>query len=205
MYRLLETIKVLDKKLLNIEYHNARVNNSRQKLFGIDAPIDLSEGIIFPNALSDNIFFKCRVIYSDKILSVDFLPYEKRLPAALTIVNDDTISYEHKFEDRSAIQKHLCKVVTGEILIVKNGLITDTSYSNVVFSDGEKYFTPASPLLYGTKRAKLLKEKIIFEDEIRQGDIKRFKWIYLVNAMIDLNETDRISVDKIICANERIS
>ena len=102
------------------------------------------------------------------------------------MVYDDTLIYDYKLEDRRDIQKHLCKTDNGEILIVKNGFITDTSYSNVVFSDFTNLFTPATPLLKGTKRAKLLEIGRIREEEIRLIDLQKFKCVYLINALIDL-------------------
>ncbi len=46
MCRLIETLKVFNKKLFNIEYHNKRMNNSRKELFGCNDEIDLSEKIL---------------------------------------------------------------------------------------------------------------------------------------------------------------
>ena len=71
-----------------------------------------------------------------------------------------------------------------DILIVKNGFITDTSIANIAFFDGKKWFTPKTCLLRGTTRERLLKEKKIFEKDIRVEDIKRYKKIALLNAMI---------------------
>ena len=61
--------------------------------------------------------------------------------------------YSFKFSNRKAIDD-LLKFRNGcdDILIVRNGLITDTSYSNVVFRKDNMYFTPNFPLLNGTKR-----------------------------------------------------
>ncbi|MCL6100182.1 MAG: aminotransferase class IV [Bacteroidetes bacterium] len=196
MYRLLETIKVLNRKLCNVEYHNTRMNNARRDLFNSKDSINLNE-IVVPEEVSNEVY-KCRVIYSENIIAIDFQPYVKKSVRTLKVVHDDGISYAYKYEDRSKILRHLSSADADEILIVKNGLITDTSYSNVVFSDGKNYLTPATPLLKGTKRAKLIDDKIIYEDEIRLGDLHKFKFVYLINAMLDLDETDRISCSRIV-------
>ena len=173
-----------------------RMNNARRDLFNSKDSINLNE-IVLPEEVS-NETYKCRVIYSENIISIDFQPYIKKRVQSLRIVHDNRISYSYKFEDRSRITRLLSSVETDEILIVKNGLITDTSYSNVVFSDGKNYLTPAAPLLKGTKRAKLIDDKIIYEDEIRLGDLHKFKFVYLINAMLDLDETDKISCSRIV-------
>ncbi len=195
MFRLFESIKVFDRKLWNIEHHNARMNKSRHELFKSDDLLDLSDIIKIPHELSRNLF-KCRVTYSERIHDVEFHPYTIKSITKLIVVYDDNIRYEYKSEDRRDLQKHLCKADGGEILIVKNGLITDTSYSNVVFSDFTKLYTPAKPLLKGTKRARLLANGKICEEEISVKDLKKFKCVYLINALIDLE--DNVRIPKII-------
>jgi 4-amino-4-deoxychorismate lyase len=59
--------------------------------------------------------------------------------------------------------------------------------------DGENYFTPDTPLLNGTKRRQLISQRKIFEKKIALNDLMAFQKIFLVNAMIDLQ--DEIFVD----------
>lgn len=196
MFRLVESIKVFDRKLWNIEYHNKRLNKSRRELFKSEDLIDLSDHIRIPRGLSGNLF-KCRVIYSEKIQEIEFHSYTIQPITKLNVVYDDELNYDYKLEDRGEIQKHLCKVDAGEILIVKNGFVTDTSYSNVVFSDFTNLYTPSTPLLKGTKRAKLLEIGRIREEEIRVTDLQKFKFVYLINALIDLDDNVRIPIGNI--------
>lgn len=197
MFRLFESIKVFDRKLWNIDYHNARMNKSRRDLFKSEDILDLSDLIRIPRELSNNLF-KCRVTYSERIHDIEFHPYTIRPITKLNVVYDDTLIYDYKLEDRRDIQKHLCKTDNGEILIVKNGFITDTSYSNVVFSDFTNLFTPATPLLKGTKRAKLLEIGRIREEEIRLTDLRKYKCVYLINALIDLDDNVHIPIENIV-------
>lgn len=197
MCRLFETIKVVNRKLCNVEYHNKRMNDARRDLFNSKNIIDLNQVVTVPPDLSDEVY-KCRVIYSENIITIDFQQYTKKNVRTLKIVHDNDISYPYKYEDRTKLLHHLSITKADDILIVKKGLITDTSYSNVVFSDGKNYLTPAAPLLKGTKRVKLIDDKIICEEEIRLNDLCKFKYVYLINAMLDLNETNRISSDRII-------
>ncbi|MFA5804054.1 MAG: aminotransferase class IV [Melioribacteraceae bacterium] len=197
MSRLLESIKVYNKRLYNIEYHNVRMNNSRAELFNAKEQIDLSKIILVPDDLSNELY-KCRIIYTVEIISVDFHKYSKKKISSLQLVRDDDIIYAHKYEDRTEIEKHLSVAKADEILIIKNGFVTDTSFSNVVFFDGIKYFTPSSHLLKGTKRAKLIADGTIQEEEIRLKDIQKFKFVHLVNALLDLKEENRIPIEKII-------
>ncbi|NJK94632.1 MAG: hypothetical protein HC905_06655 [Bacteroidales bacterium] len=67
-----------------------------------------------------------------------------------------------------------------DFIYIRNGKITDTSYANLVFSDGIKLFTPANTLLEGTKRALYLKQGKIQEEEISVKDLRRFNYFLLL-------------------------
>ena len=85
-----------------------------------------------------------------------------------------------------------------EIIIVQNGQITDTSYSNLVFFDGEKWITPTTYLLNGTMRQSLLQTKQIIEKPIQVEDLNRFESFKLINAMMDLEESPELPISIIV-------
>ncbi|MGD1891663.1 MAG: aminotransferase class IV [Cyclobacteriaceae bacterium] len=99
------------------------------------------------------------------------------------------MQYDHKFADRHLII-HLFaqRQSDDDILMVKNGLITDTSYSNVAFFDGQQWFTPHQPLLPGTSRARLLDEGLLQKAKITPNDLPQFEYCSLINAMLPLGE-----------------
>jgi len=179
--QLLETIKVDQGKPFFISFHNERFNSSRQALFGINKKIDLST-LINPPDLN---CYRCRIVYSEKIEKIEFIPCQNRQFKTFQIVYDDEIKYNFKYLDRSAIQKleHL-KKEADDILIIKQGLITDTSIANVAFFDGEQWITPANPLLKGTTRERLLQEGKIYLKEINENDLKIFSKMALMNALL---------------------
>jgi len=197
MCRLIESIKVFDKKLFNIEYHNKRMNNSRRILFNCNDEIDLSTIIKIPENL-DNRLYKCRLIYSKEIESIEFIPYVKKNINTIKIVENNFIDYTHKFENRDELNKMLLESNADEIIIIKNNFITDASFANIVFSDGIIFVTPSTPLLKGTKREKLLNEGIIREEELRKNDITKFKFFYLINSMLGIDDENKISIEKIL-------
>jgi len=197
MCRLIESIKVFDKKLFNIEYHNKRMNNSRRILFNCNDEIDLSTIIKIPENL-DNRLYKCRLIYSKEIESIEFVPYVKKNINTIKIVENNFIDYTHKYENRDELNKMLLESNADEIIIIKNNFITDASFANIVFSDGIIFVTPSTPLLKGTKREKLLNEGIIREEELRKNDITKFKFFYLINSMLGIDDENKISIEKIL-------
>ena len=66
MCLLLETIKVKNKQVQSLDFHNERLNRTRKELFGASKPLLLEEIIQIPDNLGDGVF-KCRVLYRKEI------------------------------------------------------------------------------------------------------------------------------------------
>ncbi len=183
-----EAIKVRDGVFYNLAGHQARASRTARHFFGHDIALDLMPEII-PSALRTGLV-KCRVVYGGHgIESVEFTPYTFRTIRTVAIIHDDTIDYTYKSTDRSRLNALLAASGCDEIIIVKNGLVTDTSAANIVLEDASgALFTPSTPLLAGTKREHLLREGVISEREIRQADLQTAARIRLINAMIDLED-----------------
>jgi 4-amino-4-deoxychorismate lyase len=189
MCQFFETIKIINFIPQNLELHNARLNFTRKEIFGINDSLNLND-ILSSISIQSAEIYKCRVIYSKSIEKIEVLPYFRKEIKNLKIINCDEISYKHKSTKREFFDELLEKKVDcDEILIVKNDLITDTSFSNIAFYDGAKWFTPAKPLLKGTKREMLIRNFSLIEKEIRSYEIyDTFTSFSLINAMLELTE-----------------
>ena len=128
MYPFIETIRIEDGQIYNLDYHTERFNRTRAVFWKNSVPLDLRE-YISPPVL--NGIHKCRIVYG------------------------------------------------------KDGYLTDTSIANIALYDGHTWFTPAHPLLRGTKRAELLNKQFIVEKDIAQVHLNDYSHIMLFNAMID--------------------
>ena len=85
------------------------------------------------------------------------------------------------------------------MLIVRDGWVTDTSFTNVVFEDvGGGLYTPETCLLEGTRRQSLLDERRIQACPIRVEDIRYFRRVFLVNAMIGIEDEISVPVVNIV-------
>jgi 4-amino-4-deoxychorismate lyase len=197
MCLLLETVKVENRRLLNIEAHNLRVANSRRILFGAEDMLDLRVFVKLPDSLDDGTY-KCRIVYDQILHQVELLPYIHKRIKTLRLIIDNAIQYEHKYIERSCFDKLVQNANADDVLIIRNGLITDSSFANVVFYDGKKWVTPAQPLLRGVKRQILLEKGIIYEQEIIQKDLQRFVHVALINAMLDIGDTPFIPMENIL-------
>jgi len=198
--KLLETIRFNLGKFSNIELHQHRMNDSRKRLFNCNDEIDIVSILSkYVKDLPNNQVLKCRVIYSIESASVEFIHYKPPNITSLKLVNCNEIEYSHKYLDRSHINKLLLqKGSADDIIIVKNGLVTDSSFANLLYFNGEKWLTPAFPLLKGTQRAKLLELDKIFTADIRPSDLSNFTKIRLVNAMLRFEDEVDIMIDKIL-------
>ena len=190
MHRLVESLKIKDGKIFNIEFHNLRFNKTRNELFGGKNKIDLTNEITIPNQFKIGIV-KCRVIYRYDIEDIKFDYYQKRKIESIKLVYNDLVEYKYKYENRAKLKELFEeKANCDDIIIIKNNLLTDASSFNIVFFDGTNYYTPKTPLLCGTKREYLLQKKIIVEKDISLDDFIKYKEVFFINAMIDLGEID---------------
>ena len=141
MSRLLETIKILDGEICNIAYHNRRLNQSRRVLFDADDTIDLKDYIDIPLDKSHGVY-KCRVLYSEEVEQVEFHEYHLKPIRSIKLVSNDTIDYTYKYEDRSELNSmYELRGEADDILIVRQGLVTDSFYCNVAFKTGPVSYT----------------------------------------------------------------
>ncbi len=183
-----EAIKVRDGVFYNLAGHQSRITRTVQHFFGHDIVLDLTPEMI-PPALRTGLV-KCRMVYDGQgIESVEFAPYTFRTIRSVAIVHDNTIDYTYKSTDRSRLNELLKTSGCDEIVIVKNGLVSDSSSANIALEDASgALYTPSTPLLAGTKRASLLESDIITEREIRPEELQTASKIRLINAMIDLED-----------------
>lgn len=200
MCRLLETMMVKNGHLQNLYWHNARVNAALHDKFSITGLWDLAKLIPIP-ALDPGIIYRCRLLYARQIEQVEFIPYTPRMVKKLYLVQVTDLDYAFKYADRTALEnlrKSKSPEPDADILIIKNGLVTDTSFSNIVFNDGSGWVTPDSPLLKGTKRAMYLEQGLIRERRITPADLPLYRQARLINALNDLETNNDIDIRNII-------
>ena len=180
-----ETIKCENFDILNLHFHEKRVMNTISKNYS------LGELIHAPT----NERLKCKIIYDeDEILSIEFTKYKKRKISSFKLIVDDNINYSKKALKRDELDFLFSqKEKADEIIIIKNGFVSDTSIANIAIFDGDIWLTPKTPLLKGTVRARLLDEKKIFEKDISVSELKNAKRFALMNAMIDFDEIKNYS------------
>jgi 4-amino-4-deoxychorismate lyase len=193
----IETIRCADSRLENLSFHNERMDRTRRTLFGTHDFLDLGELIQIPELLPSHVY-KCRVTYTDRIESVEWEVYNRRTINSLRIVHDEKIDYTFKYSKRHDLDRiYSQRGKFDDVLIVRNGYLTDAYVCNIAFLDGSKWLTPANPLLKGTQRALLLHQNKIEEAPIHLGDLRSFTRVSLFNAMMPWPEAVVLQCDRI--------
>ena len=197
MSLLFESIKLKDGQYNNLFYHEQRMNRSLKMLCGLQETLDLEQFLSNANTPQKGLY-KCRIVYDDRSRDVEFVPYQVRLIRTLRIIEHDRVSYEFKYNDRKVINRLFdLRKNCDDILIVKRGIVTDTSIANIVFKRNKKWYTPWAPLLKGTMRSNLLERNLIQQEEIHLKEIYDFESFKLINAMMEF-ESEELDVSNIV-------
>ena len=197
MPRFIETIKLLDGEFYNLEHHQSRLEFTFSRFFnGLDTVNLKRELDEIPRPMLG--LFKCRVVYEEKINKITFQPYTIKPIQSLKLVEANDIEYNFKFENRDQLN-HLynLKGSADDIIIIKNGLVTDSSYANLIFKRGDDWITPESPLLLGTMRQKLIDENKIKSDAILIDEISKYEKVKLINSMLGCGGPE-VEISKIV-------
>jgi 4-amino-4-deoxychorismate lyase len=186
-----ETIKCYNGIAYNLQYHQARVDKTFKQFYKLDSFFKLDSII---NSIPSNELLRCKIIYNNSHYEIEYFPYKKKEITSLTIVEDNSITYDFKYTNRDNINS--LKQNYQEVIIVKNGLICDTSIANIALYKNNKWLTPKKPLLQGTTRARLLKEGHLIEADLKIDDLFNAQKIGLMNAMTDFYVLNSILIKR---------
>lgn len=190
-----ETIKVYDGQIFHLKYHQKRYESVLASL-GISKFENLFE---YLHPVQTGLL-RCKVIYDADSIEVAYYEYQKREVKTLKLVYNEAIEYAQKSTNRENLDSLFAlRESCDDVLIVKNGLITDTSIANIAFYRDGIWYTPKSPLLKGTTRARLLENKKIVEENIREEDLKKYTGVALLNAMVEFDIITQENAGEIIC------
>lgn len=189
MYRFIETICINDGVIENLSAHDERMNNTIRMHYGSSVmPVSLEDFITTEGCKGRT---RCRVEYTSAVEKVEYFPYRIREVKSLQLVNDDSAEYSFKYADRYVLDRNFAlRGDADDVVIVRSGMLTDTSIANIALYKDGKWYTPKYPLLKGTRRARLLAEGIIEEDIIMANCLQEYEKIRLFNAMIGFGEVE---------------
>lgn len=143
---------------------------------------------------TSDTLLRCTIVYDGEgIREVRTTPYSIRPITHLCPMEvPSSFDYTLKYADRSIFEPYTGRCSAGqEPLLIRDGLITDTTYTNVVLQmpDGSM-LTPETPLLAGTRRAQLIEEGRIVEAPLGLRELKACLSVHLINAMMSLHDLE---------------
>ena len=195
---LLESIRLVDGQVPLLHRHQTRVDRSRQRYYAKSAAFKLAtvlEGMDLPTTG----VHKIRLLYRAGLEHSEIVPYTVRPVRSLRVVEADDLHYARKYADRSAIDELFSRRENcDDILIVQRHHITDSSYANLALYDGNRWYTPAWPLLRGTRRAQLIQQKVLQPSVIRVKDLPHFETVKLINSMMEWDESPTVRITAVL-------
>lgn len=199
MYPLFETLCIDNGCIRNTEWHRRRFETSYGSLYRHCPTYSLLDNTHISSEYNTGIF-RLRISYNESSTKTEIEPYiTKNITRLKVWVVAPSFDYSLKYTDRSVInnlfsQRGYC----DDVLIIKDGMVTDTSVCNIVFFDGQKWITPSTPLLCGTARARLLADGTIEERPVAESDIHKFEAFRLINALRHFDTVATTTTDNII-------
>ena len=187
-----ESIQLDNGEFKRLELHQDRIRRAMSDYYPTQNPFDLVKvlsSLSYPN----EGLYKCRIVYDTEIRSLEFIPYIRREIHTLRLVDTTMESTLYKKEDRK--QLNAAFALRGEcddVILVKNGYLTDCSFANIALFNGMNWVTPRIPLIYGVNRTQLVEQGKLKEKDILPSGLVNFKRVSLFNAM---NEFGSIELD----------
>lgn len=190
-----------DGKPLHLEWHQRRVKTTLSHFFPATIPEgipDLNE-ILIQCEIPPEGLYRCRVIYDLHTLSIEFYTYTPRVINSLRFIEvPEGYDYSFKFADRKVLEDlYTQRGDADDILLTRNGWITDTSIANVAFRKSDRWYTPSRPLLAGTSWKRLVAGGVLIPRPIHQDDIWRYDAFKIFNAMNDFEDLNQWPVKNI--------
>ena len=181
MSRFIETIEVTCGIAPLLSLHQRRVEETFAA-FHKPCSLDLHQ---FMNQLPSNqAKSKWRVVYDlEGGFEFSFTKYEKRSHEKFLIIEAPEINYQYKGEDRSMLNQYKSANKEVEPLFTQEGWLTDSTYSNLIFKQGNAWYTPSTHLLNGVQRRYLLESGRIKERPIHRDDLVNYSHFALINAL----------------------
>ncbi len=197
MCQFIETICYKNGVFERIELHNDRLNRTRNHFFDNQLAIDLSDHLSIPLDLIHSTV-KCTITYGEKIQHISYSSYQIRAVHSLKMIENNSIDYTFKSSNRELLEAmFLLKGDCDDILIVKNGYLTDSSYANLILLRENRWYSMQNPLLLGTRLQSYLIEKLVTPTLVTPNDLHLFSEARIINAMISIDDSPIIPVQNI--------
>lgn len=198
----IETIRVSNGIIMLPHLHYLRMEATCREAFGIfrhpyPATIPVPE-----KYRSGEV--KLRILYTRDEMQWEFSHYTRRPINSLRIIEASAATdYHLKYADRSSLrQLHDLRNGCDEVIISISGKPCDTTYTNILLTDGTRLVTPATCLLPGIMRRHLIesgKASVLplTDNALQPGNPYGFTHLLMINAMMPPESAPCIALENI--------
>jgi 4-amino-4-deoxychorismate lyase len=187
MNRFIETLCIQDGNPMHLFWHQARVDLTFRLCMSYAKPFSIEAVLEKQTDIPSSGKIKCTIEYGPDDHLVRWAMYEPKLIRTLKLVEiPNGFDYRFKYADRSMIDRlYAWRDDADDILMTRDGWITDTSYANIAFLKNDRWYTPAQPLLAGTTWKRLIAAGILIPRPIHRDEFDSFESWRVFNAMND--------------------
>ncbi len=195
----LETICIRDGMPQHLDWHQQRIKNTMQHFFP-----DIQHGWELIDLVRPPLRFlqgtvRCRVLYDQAELTVHYFEYTPHTIHRLQLIEiPDGYDYRYKYADRVVLENlYARREEADDILMTRDGWITDTSIANIAFKKNGRWYTPSIPLLAGTTWKRLITSGVLIPTPIHKSQLGLFESFKLFNAMRAWEKADEVPMENI--------
>ncbi|QZT38816.1 aminotransferase class IV [Halosquirtibacter xylanolyticus] len=196
MCQFIETMSLSNGVVEYVESHQARLDRTMHHFYPAYR-IDLLDVLSSVDLPKDGVY-RLTVAYAEKVVSIQWVPYQIRDIERFVCVEAGEIMYDFKYRNRDDFQRISALLgANEEAVIVQNGMVTDTTYTNLVFYRDGVWWTPKQCLLKGTQRQRLLDDGVIHETDIPVASLSHYTHFRIINAMMGWESAPMYTIDLI--------
>lgn len=194
LFPVFETIAIIDGIPQNLAFHQARMDNTIEKLFQKTSVFNLEE-IIQVSTEYQNGLIKCRIDYNQQDFNIIFSAYQRREIRNYQCVYLDNLDYTLKYTNRTIFED--INMIKDEAVIIHDKKVTDCRIGNLIFFKDGIWYGSKNYLLKGTQLSRLLSENRVQLKEINADEIHQYEKVMMINAMNPFDESRAISTQHI--------
>ena len=194
LFPVFETIAIIDGIPQNLAFHQARMDNTIEKLFQKTSVFNLEEIIQVPTEYQNGLI-KCRIDYNQQDFNIIFSAYQRREIRNYQCVYLDNLDYTLKYTNRTIFED--INMIKDDAVIIHDKKVTDCRIGYLIFFKDGIWYGSKNYLLKGTQLSRLLSENRVQLKEINADEIHQYEKVMMINAMNPFDESRAISTQHI--------
>ncbi len=193
MSRFIETIRIREGQAMHLDWHQRRVDATLRFFYSTSTgtpPTLVLKEILDAHPFPSTDLLRCRITYDRYGFLVEYFHYQIQTIRTLRLTDvPAALDYKYKYADRHLLEQlYASRGEADDILMTREGWITDTFNANIAFRKGDRWYTPSFPLLAGTTWKRLISEGRLIPRPIQQSELSVFETFRVFNAMRDWDD-----------------